>query len=110
MASQYNKDVATLMFVSLGVVGVGLIAAAAGAASKAKPGEVLAEGEQQGGDGQLYQWRVIKSYPGAEYAYSGMAKLAGFGQWVVDTVVAMGPNEDATQDLILTYLAGLTEA
>jgi hypothetical protein len=94
----------------LGIATLGLLGAAVAKASGAKPGDVLAEGEAQGGDGQLYQWRVIKSYPGAEYAYSGMAKLAGFGQWVADTIVAMGPNQGSTKDLVLTYLSELTQA
>jgi hypothetical protein len=102
-----TKETANIMFVMLGIATVGLLAASVAKATGAKPGDILLQGEQQGGDGQLYQWRVIKSFPGAEFPFTGMAKLAGFGEWIADTIVAMGPNEGQTQTLISEYLAGL---
>lgn len=109
MATQ--KETANIVFLMLGIGSVGLLASVmakqAGGGTGLKPGDVMAQGEEVAGNGQQFQWRVISSYPGADHPHTGQAKLAGFGQWDADTIVAMAPSLEGTQGLVLEYLSAL---
>jgi hypothetical protein len=106
-------DTSKLILGLLVVGSVGLLAATvAGQEAKAsgdgaKPGDVISSGTAQGNDGNEYQWRVIRSFPGAEQPFSGQAKVAGFGTFDASTTVAMADNAGAARDGILEYLSGL---
>ena len=72
------------------------------------PGEVVASGERKAGEAQsLYEWRVVGSSVGAQFPLTGQAKLAGFGDWDLNSIVAMGPDKAATLNSVLGFLAGL---
>lgn len=72
------------------------------------PGEVVASGERKAGEAQsLYEWRVVGSAPNSEFPLTGQAKLAGFGDWDLNSIVAMGPDKAATLNSVLGYLASL---
>ena len=68
------------------------------------PGELVASGERKAGNGVLYEWRVVGSVPGQEYKLTGQTKQAGFGQWTVESTVAMGNTSGATQENIFAFL------
>jgi hypothetical protein len=89
---------------------VGLLAATLAGqntGSGAKPGDIINEGAQAGSDGKDYQWRVIKSFPGTEQPFTAMVKLAGFGSWGQEAIVAMGETAEQARNGALEYLAQL---
>jgi len=93
------------------VVGsVGLLAATLAGQSDgsgAKAGDIINEGAQAGADGKDYQWRVIKSFPGTEQPFTAMVKLAGFGSFDQNSIVAMGETAEQARNGALEYLAQL---
>lgn len=102
-----TKETATIVMVMLAIGSVGLLAATAAKAGGMRPGDIERQGEAESADGQQYQWRIIKSFPGAQGDYTAQAKLAGFGTFDADTNVAMGDDAAELQDMVLSHIANL---
>ena len=104
-----KNEFAKIFAVAVPLAAVVLLAKTVGANKSYAPGEVVASGEKKAGNGQLFEWRIIGSAPGysTAEALTGQAKLAGFGSWYVDSVVAFGAIAGSTQTNIYSYLAGL---
>lgn len=106
-----KNEFAKIFAVAVPLAAVVLLAktVSAGGNNTYAPGELVASGEKKAGNGQLFEWRIVGSAPGysTAEALTGQAKLAGFGSWDVESVVAFGANPGQAQTNIYTYLSGL---
>jgi len=105
-----KKETAAIVGGLLAVGSLGLLAAVMAEGKKNyAPGQVVASGEKRAGsNNMLYEWQIVGSVPGDEFPLVGRAKLAGFGEWNAETILAKGPDLELTQQNLFEALATLT--